>query len=99
VVLQLPHSIDDTEDSENIQSQSSIEIYPMHIHDITKLTNTGQVVLQLTDSISVDNSENSESGESQSSTEMYSTSIKEIQDEMGIVGRDIQLTKAVVYYI
>ena len=28
-------------------------------------TNTGQVVLQLTDSITADNSENSESGESQ----------------------------------
>ena len=52
-------------------------------------TNTGQVVLQLTDSITADNSETSESGESQSSIEMYSTSIKEIQDVMSVVGRTI----------
>ena len=52
-------------------------------------TNTGQVVLQLTDSITADNSENSESGESQSSIEMYSTSIKEIQDVKSVVGRTI----------
>ena len=51
-----------------------------YIHEITKPTNTGQVVLQLTHSISVDNSENSESGDSQSSIEMHSTSIKEIFD-------------------
>ena len=31
--------------------------------------------------------------QSQSSLEMYSPSIKETQDEMSIVGRDIQLTK------
>ena len=49
VVLQLPHSIADIEDSENSQSQSSLE--------------------------------------------MYSQSITETQDEMSIVGRDIQLTK------
>ena len=64
-----------------------------YIHEITKPTNTGQVVLQLTHSISVDNSENSESGESQSFIEMYSTSIKEIQDVMSVVGRTIQLMK------
>ena len=64
-----------------------------YIHEITKPTNTGQVVLQLTDSITADNSENSESGESQSSIEMYSTSIKEIQDVMSVVGRTILLTK------
>ena len=32
--------------------------YVQYIHEITKPTNTGQVVLQLTHSISVDNSEN-----------------------------------------
>ena len=67
--------------------------YVQYIHEITKPTNTGQVVLQLTHSISVDNSENSESGDSQSSIEMYSTSIKEIQDVMSVVGRTILLTK------
>ena len=48
VVLQLPHSIADIADSENSQSQSSLE--------------------------------------------MYSPSIKETQDDMSIVGREIQLT-------
>ena len=67
--------------------------YVQYIHEITKPTNTGQVVLQLTVSITADNSENSESGESQSSIEMYSTSIKEIQDVMSVVGRTILLTK------
>ena len=33
VVLQLPNSIDDIEDSENSQSQSSIEMYSTSIKD------------------------------------------------------------------
>ena len=58
---------------------------------VTHNANKHYVVLQLPNSI--DDIEDSENSQSQSSIEMYSTSIKETQDEMSIVGRDIQLTK------
>ena len=53
--------------------------------------NSHDVVLQLPPSI--DDIEDSENSQLQSSPEMYSLSIKETQDEMSIVGREIQLTK------
>ena len=42
-----------------------IKYFYIMIYILRIYTNTGQVVLQLTDSITADNSENSESGESQ----------------------------------
>ena len=53
--------------------------------------NSHDVVLQLPQSVA--DIEDSENSHSQSSLEIYSPSIKETQDEMSIVGRDIQLTK------
>ena len=64
---------------------------------MTHNANKHYVVLQLPNSI--DDIEDSESSQSQSSIEMYSMSIKETQDEMSIVGRDIQLTKGYIQQV
>ena len=55
-----------------------------------RIENSQDVVLQLPHSIA--DIEDSENSQLQSSLEMYSPSIKETQDDMSIVGREIQLT-------
>ena len=77
VVLQLPHSIDDIDDSDNSQLPSSPEMY----HSLS---------FKETQDVDLEDSDNSQL---QSSPEMYSLSFKETQNVVSIVGREIQLTK------
>ena len=98
-------ALSETHDTEHIRNDSirhtsvqsttnthtDTRIENSHDEIYTHNTNKDYVVLQLPNSI--DDTEDCENSQSQSSIEMYSTSIKEIQDEMSIVGREIQSTK------